>query len=121
MLKKIPQPPVNPALRETEGRGFWAAFVVVVVGAMLLLYGARHMTAVETVDGATATEIQIVKACSTGGFQYPSQVPPPPPPKPDDPAAAAAALERWERQSVAAANATWKVRVDTESKAACPT
>ncbi len=122
MLKRVPQPPVNPALRKPERHEFWPAFIAVVIAGVIILFGARHMTAVETVDGSTAWETQLVKACATGGFQYPSQVaPPPPPPKPDDPAAAAAALELWERQSVAAANPKWKVRIDTASKAACPT
>ncbi|HWH71961.1 MAG TPA: hypothetical protein VNT26_21545 [Candidatus Sulfotelmatobacter sp.] len=117
MLKRIPQPPVNPALRDREYHSFWPGFVTSLVGLVLLVCGARHLTGVETKDGSRAWETQLVKAYSSGGLQYATQIAPPPPPKTDDPAA----LERWAKQNAQAETPTWKVRVDTEASTPCPT
>ncbi len=118
---RIAQPPIQPAQRARERHDFWPPFVGVLVGVILLLCGARHLTGVETVDGGTAWETQLVKACSAGGLKYPSEEVPPPPPRLDDPTADAAALERWARQSTAADRPAWKVRVDTTANTPCPT
>jgi hypothetical protein len=118
---RIPQPPVNPALRDRERHEFWPGFIVALIGALLLFCGARHMTNVETVDGGNAWETQLVKAFSASGLQYASQIAPPPPPRVDDPAAGAEALDRWAREQANAAPPTWKVRVDVEAKTPCPT
>jgi len=112
---------MNPALRDVEHHDFWPGFIAAVAAAVLLFCGARHLTAIETVDGSTAWETQLVKAYSSGGLQYPQQISPPPPPKLDDPAAAAAALERWQRQNAHPVAPSWKVRVDTAAKTPCPT
>ena len=121
MLQRLSQPPVNPALRDAEHHDSWAGFIVALIGLLLAVCGAWHVTDVETVGGGTAWETQLVKAFSSGGLQYPHQVAPPPPPKLDDPAAEAEALDRWARQSASAALVPWKVRVDTSAKTPCPT
>ena len=105
-------------------RGFQALVRVVVVlflFSALLFCGARHATNVDTVDGGTASEIQLVKAFAFSGLQYPSQIAAPPPPRLDDPAASAEALDRWAKQQVNAVPPAWKVRVDTSAKTPCPT
>ncbi len=117
MLRRIPQPPVNRTLRDVERHEFWAGFVVVLVGGVLLFCGARHLTGVDTKEGGTAWETQLVKAFASSGLQYASKLPPPP--KLDDPVAQAEAFQRYEWEK--ANPPTWKVRVDTEAKAACPT
>lgn len=119
-MARVPQPPVNPALRDREEHGFWAGFALALLAAGLLVCGARHLTRVETVGGGTAWESQLVKAYSSGGLEYPHLAPPPPPPRGDDPAQAAA-LERWARQTASYTPPTWKVRVDTNAKTPCPT
>lgn len=121
MFKRQPQPPVNPALRDRERHDFWPGFVVGLIGLALICCGARHLTGVETVDGGTAWETQLMQAYASSGLQFADQVAPPPPPKLDDPAAAAAALERWSRQNAKAEPPAWKVRVDTSAKTPCPT
>ena len=120
-MKRIPQPPVNPALRDVERHDFWPGFVVVVAGVVLAFCGARHLTGVDTVAGNTATEIQLAKAFSSGGLQYANELAPPTPPKLTDPAAEAEALDRWAKQQASATAPTWKVRVDTAAAAPCPT
>jgi hypothetical protein len=121
MVKRVAQPPLNPALRDPERHSFWPGALAALAGMVLLVCGARHLTAVETVDGSTAWETQLVKAYSFGGLQYPEKMAPPPPPKLDDPVAAAQALERWARQNARTEPPTWKVRVDTAAKTPCPT
>jgi hypothetical protein len=114
MIRRVPQPPLNPALRGREQHDFWAGFVVVLIGLLLVVCGAKHLTAVETSDGGTASETQLVKALSFGGLQFPEQVAPPPPPRSGDPAA----LVQWAQKNPAP---KWKVRVDTAAAAPCPT
>ena len=121
MLQHISQPPINPALRNPERHYFWPGFVAVVAGVVLTVCGARHLTTVDTIDGSSASEIQLVKAFSSGGLQYPEQVPPPPPPKPDGSANSAEALDRWARQQANTPPPAWKVRVDASAKTPCPT
>jgi hypothetical protein len=120
-MKRIPQPPVDPARRDLEQHGFWPGFVAILIGVVLVFGGARHLTAVDTVGGGTASEIQLVKAFSAGAVQYASRMAPPPPPKLDDPTAQAEALERWARQQANWQPPTWKVRVDTAAQTPCPT
>ncbi len=119
-MKRILQPPVNPALRNPERHDFWPAFVALVAGVVLASYGARHLTEVDTVGGSSAWETQLVQAFSSGGLQYPEQVPPPPPPKVDGLENPAEVLERWARQQ-ASPPPDWKVRVDVSAKTPCPT
>ena len=116
-MRRVPQPPVNPASREVERHDFWPGFIAALIGVILTFCGARHLTAVDTVDGGSAWETQLVKAFAFDGLQYPDQVVPPPPPSGDDPEA----LERWAKQTRETAAPTWKVRVDTAAKTPCPT
>ncbi len=120
MFRRIPQPPVNPALRRTERHGFWPGLIVAGVAAVLLFCGARHITGIETADGGNAWETQLVKAYSSSGLKFPELAQPPPPPRSGDPLTDAAALERWQR-TAHAAPPEWKVRVDTAAAAPCPT
>ena len=121
-MLRVPQPPVNPALRSQEAHDFWPGFVVVLAGVVVAFCGARHLTGVDTVDGNVATEIQLVKAFSSGGLQYPKQAaPPPPPPNLDNVADPDEALERWAKQQANVQPPAWKLRVDLGAQAACPT
>jgi len=117
MQKRVTQPPVNPALRPTERHDFWTGFAIILIGLVLVVCGARHLTSIETVEGGTAWETQLVKAFSAGGLQFPEQLRPPPPPKSNDPAA----LEQWAKQNSQYSAPTWKVRVDAGASAPCPT
>ena len=120
-MKRIPQPPVNPAMRALERHDFWPGFAAALAGVIVTFCGARHLTSVDTVDGSTAWEIQLVKAFSSGGLQYASQLAPPAPPKLEDPAAEAEALDRWAKQQANATPPAWKIRVDVGAKTPCPT
>ncbi len=120
MFRRIPQPPVDPNARALERHAFWPGFVVALVAAVLLFCGARHLTGIETTDGGTAWETQLVKAYSSSGLKFPELAPPPPPARTGDPFADAAALDRWQR-TAHAAPPDWKVRVDTAAAAPCPT
>jgi hypothetical protein len=121
MFTRVPQPPVQPGLRDREQHEFWPGFVTSLIGILLIFCGVRHLTAVDTVEGNTASETQLMKAFSVGGLQYASQLAPPPPPRLDDSAAAAEALDRWARQNAHATPPSWTVRVDTGAEKACPT
>lgn len=122
-MRRIPQPPVTAALRDEERHDFWPGFIAALIGVILLFCGARHLTRVETVDGDTAHEFQLVRAFSSGGLQYPSEKAAPQPPKPvGDPVLDAEALDRWANsQHAAPEKPSWKVRVDTGAKTPCPT
>ncbi len=116
MMRRIPQPPVDPSRRRTEAHALGPGLVGALIGLALLAFGLRHSTGVETVDGGMAWETQLVKAYSSGGLQYPEQTVSAPPSS-DDPGA----LDRWARQSVRAKPPAWKLRVDTAAKTPCPT
>ena len=120
-MNRVPQPPVNPALRDLERHGFWPGFVAVTAGMALAFCGLRHLTSLGTVTGNTASEIQLVKAFSSAGLQYASEWAPPPPPRLADPTAQAEALDRWAKAQANLAPPTWKIRVDTAAAAPCPT
>ena len=120
-MNHIPQPPVNPALRDVEHHDFWPGFIAVLIGGVLAFGGARHLTGVDTVGGSTASEIQLVKAFSSGGVQYASEQAPPPPPNLEGVANPAEALDRWAKKQANVVSPAWKIRVDLGAKAACPT
>lgn len=120
-MRRIPQPPVDASQRALEQHRFWPGFLVALLGAFLILGGLGHVTRIETVDGASTWETQLVKAFSSGGLQYPKATLAPPAPKPGDPAATAAALERWAQAQAQATESPWKVRVDTAAATPCPT
>ena len=69
-MQRIPQPPVNPALRDVERHDFWLGFIAALIGIILTFCGARHLTAVDTVDGANAYETQLIRAFAFDGLQY---------------------------------------------------
>jgi hypothetical protein len=121
MLKRVPQPPVNPASRALEHHEFWPAFVVAVIGLVVLVCGARRMTNVDTTDGGIASEAQLMKAFSSGGLQFADELPPPAPPKFNNSANPAEALERWARQQAATSPPAWKIRVNAGATTPCPT
>ena len=120
-MKRIPQPPINPALREVEHHDFWPGFVAVAAGVVLAFCGVWHPTGVDIVAGSAASEIQLVKAFSSSGLQYADELAPPPPPNFDNAANPAEALDRWAKQQANAEPPNWKVRVDTAAVAPCPT
>jgi hypothetical protein len=121
IMTRLPQPPLNPALRDLERHDFWPGFIAALAGVILVFCGARHLTGLDTADGDTAWETQLVKAFSNGGVQYASKISPPAPPKLDDPDAQAEALDRWSREQANWQPPTWIVRVDTAAKTPCPT
>ncbi len=121
MFKRVAQPPVDRTLRAREGRDFWPGFVVALAGVALAVCGARHLTGVDTADGGTAWECQLVKAFASGGLQYPDQIAPAPPPRLDNLANPAEALDRWAKQQAQLLPPTWKIRVDVGAKTPCPT
>jgi hypothetical protein len=120
-MKRVPQPPVNPALRALERHDFWPGFVVVLAGLVVTVCGARHLTGVDTKDGGSAWETQLIKAFSTGGVEYASELPAPPPPNLEGVANPDEALERWAKQQANVQPPAWKIRVDISAQAACPT
>ena len=120
-MRRIPQPPVNPATRAIEGHEFWPGFVAALAGAVVMFCGARHLTGVGTSDGNTAWETQLVKAFSSGGVQYASQLPPPPPPDLNNTPNPGQAMDRWAKQLADARPPDWKIRVDVSAQTPCPT
>jgi hypothetical protein len=116
-MRRIPQPPLNPASRDVERHDFWPGLVAVLIGAVLAFCGARRLTNIDTVDGGSASEPQLIMAFAFDGLQYADRMAPPPPPKGDDPEA----LQRWARESRKAEAPAWKVRVDTSARTPCPT
>jgi hypothetical protein len=115
-MKRITQPPVSPGLRDPERHDFVPGFILAVIGLLVLFSGARHITNVDTVEGNSAWEMQLVKAFTSGGLEYanPSEAPPP---ALDDPAAEA----RFQAQFERAPAATAKYRVNTGAQNPCPT
>ena len=69
-MRRVPQPPVNPALREVERHDFWPGFVAVLFGVILVFCGARHLTNIDTADGGNAWETQLIMAFAFDGLQY---------------------------------------------------
>ena len=96
-------PSASPASGESraarrEQHDFWPGFIAALIGVILAFCGARHLTGIETVDGGTAWETQLIKAFAFGGLQYADRMAPPARrPNPEDPDATAEALERWAR------------------------
>jgi len=120
-MKRVPQPPMDPAARVLERHDFWPGFIVAVAGALVMFFGARHVIGVDTTGGDTARETQLIKAFSSGGVQYADELAPTPPPNLNDTANPAEALDRWARQHANAQPPGWKIRVDVGAKTPCPT
>ena len=124
MRPRIAQPRVDPSRRASEQHSFTPALLVSLLAITLVCIGSTRSTGVQTVQGARATETQLVKAFSSGGIQYASQLAATPPPRPtDDPVASAAALERWakNRETDAGDHPDWRIRVDPAATTPCPT
>jgi|YNPBryantNP2012_1023418.scaffolds.fasta_scaffold11227_3 hypothetical protein len=121
MTRKISQPPINPGTRPTEQRDFWTGGVLTIVGLLVLIAGLRHLTGVETLDGSSAWETQLVKAFSTGGLRYAEATAAVLPTLPDNPADAVATLDRARKSSTERPHAIGRVRVDLGASTPCPT
>ncbi|NLH72467.1 MAG: hypothetical protein GX456_05385 [Verrucomicrobia bacterium] len=121
MTRKIPQPPIDPRTRPTEQHDFWAGGVITIVGLLVLITGLRHLTGVETLDGNSAWETQLVKAFSTGGLRYADATAAAPPVLPDNPADAVATLDRARKADTEKRHAIGRVRVDVGASTPCPT
>ena len=117
--KRVPQPPVNPLLRNTEQHDFWLAAVIAAIALALLSAGARQVTSVETIDGASASEVQLVKAFARGGLQFRSASLTLDPATLVDPNAAAAAMDEAAR--VTNLPLRERYRVNTAAVDPCPT
>ncbi len=119
MRARVIQPPIQPALRDAEAHEFWPGFIGALAGLIVLVVGARHITAVETTDGDIAYETQLIRAFSSGGIQYldrtarpmprdsfgpPGMVPPPEPPRGEP-----------------LAGPRWVIKVNLGAKKGCPT
>jgi hypothetical protein len=120
MRARIPQPPIQPGLRDAERHEFWVGFIVSVLALLLLLVGATHLTGVDTTEGNSARETQLIKAFSSGGLQQVDRNPPPRPPDPNDPSSFAAHEEQSQR-ALAAKGPRWKVLVNLGASTPCPT
>ncbi len=120
-MRRVPQPPINPAQRPAERHDFWPPFIIALIALLVLVCGATHITNIETLEGNTASERQLVKSFTSGGLEVvqPSAVAPEPVEPPGDPAAEAKAIERAER--AAAKSGGLKYRVNTGAANPCPT
>ena len=116
-LKLIPQPPINPAARDREQHDFWPGFIFALIGLLVIFCGARHMTGIDTTDGNSAWEMQLVKSFTSGGLEYsmPGSFAESPPP--DDPAAEAKAAEQMSKPK--SGKLTYRVNVGAQTP--CPT
>ena len=119
MIQRIAQPPIRPALRDPETRDFYPGFILTIMAILVILTGGLHVTEVDTTEGGTAREIELVKAFSSGGLELVETAPPPGPVALEDPAQAAAAIEQWERTR--ARPARLKFRVNPGASTPCPT
>ena len=119
MRERVKQPPVNPLLRDPERHDFWPGFILVIIAGILMLCGGWHVTNVETTEGNTAREFQLIKSFTSGGLQVVDSVFVPDPASFEDPAAAAAALERMAQEE--AKGFRIKYRVNTGAADPCPT
>ena len=118
-MKRVSQPPIDPIARPSEDRHGWLALALAIAGLLLLLRGAAHQTDVDTVEGESAREHQLIKAFSSGGLKYPSAAALLDPSVLNDPAAAVAAFERLDRERSEFSDG--KPRVNTSAIKPCPT
>jgi hypothetical protein len=116
---RVPQPPVSAATRDPERHTFWTAAIFVVGGIILLICGATHSTGLETADGETAREMQLVKSFAVGGLQLAPRPRPPDPARYNNPAELAAAMDRFEREEREAPGIRYVV--NTTAADPCPT
>jgi len=110
---------MSPGARDPERHVFWSGAILVIIGVILITSGAVRSTGLETADGGTAREYQLVKSFAYGGLHL---APPPAAPDPakfEDPAEAAAAMERFARDE--RERPRIKYVVNTEAVDPCPT
>ena len=119
MRNRVEQPPIRPFSRDAERHEFWPGFIVALIGAAVLVCGARHLTDVETLTGGSAWETQLIKAFSSGGLQYGTTAPPPRPGDLNDPTIFRPPSTASER--LVASTGRSKVRINTAAKNPCPT
>jgi len=121
MRQRVVQPPINPQQRDREHHDFWLGFVLALIGGVVCFCGLQNVTSVETTEGESASELQLVKAFSCGGLELTDLAAPPRLDEQGDSAANAEAMERWERNAARAGPNRWKLRVNTGASAPCPT
>jgi hypothetical protein len=124
MPKRIKQPPIQPALRDSEHHDFWPGFICALIGVVVLFCGARHLTAVDTTDGNSAWEHQLVKAFSSGGIQYVDRTARPLHRDPFAPPDALAAPPPVTLEPAGDGEPTgprWKIKVNLGASTPCPT
>ncbi|MBM3878592.1 MAG: hypothetical protein FJ387_02580 [Verrucomicrobia bacterium] len=119
MRRTVPQPPVDPLLRDAERHDFWLGLGVALVAIILLLSGARHVTGIETEPGQSARETQLVRAFARGGLEFQEAVISLDPALFEDPSQAAAALDRAAR--IVELPLRDRYRVNLGAKDPCPT
>ncbi len=117
--KRVPQPPVNPLLRATERHDFWTGFILSIIALVVLFSGVRRVTGLETQEGGSASELQLIRAFTSGGLHFAQPSPPPNPASFEDPAAAAEAMDRASRVATLPLRARYKV--NTIAADPCPT
>jgi hypothetical protein len=117
--KRVPQPPVNPLLRTTEQHDFWPGAILAAVALILVFSGARHLTNLETLDGSSTWETELITAFARGGLQFHNASVTFDPAMHADPAAAAAAMDEAAR--IADLPLRARYRVNTGAVDPCPT
>jgi hypothetical protein len=116
---RVPQPPVNPLVRNTEQHDFWPGAVVAAIALIILFCGAHRVTSMDTLDGESARESQLVKAFARGGLQFQEASAKLDPVAFADPAAAAAAMDKASR--IADLPLRERYKVNTGAVDPCPT
>lgn len=110
---------MNPLRRDPERHDFWLGGFLSIVAGFSVICGALHRTEVDTTDGNSAREFQLVKSFTCGGLKAEAAVKPPDPALYSDPATLAEALERMAREE--ARSPRLKYRVNVGAAAPCPT
>lgn len=121
MIQQTPQPPINRLTRQTEEHDFWTGTVVAVIGLLFFIVGLRHLTGIETLDGNSAWETQIVKAFSTSGLRYGESTAAVSPALPDISAEAKSPLDHFNKAGTKKSHSIGRVRVDAGASTPCPT
>ncbi len=119
MRRRVRQPAIQPALRDPERHDFWPGFICALIGLIVMFVGARHLTGVETTDGGSAWETQLIKAFSSGGIEIGIPAPKPAAVGPDGLPEPAVAPEPEPREPEPGLLS--KVRVNLGAKTPCPT
>ncbi len=118
MRARVAQPPIDPKARDPERHEFLPGLIVALLGMLLAVCGFTHVTGIVTEDGNSGTELQLIKAFSSGGLEY-EQPAPPKASNLDNPAAAAAEFARYETQQQQPL--ARRLRINTGASTPCPT